>query len=111
MREMLHALACLEECTDCDEANVEEGLRIDASDPGYAILSDEIVQTVTSPKIVKTADSDSDELHDVQPIPSHAKACEMLKEGILWAVQKPETTGAHMISLCSLMGISAKKNE
>ena len=40
-------------------------------------------------------------------IPSHA--CEMLKECILWAEQQPETTGAHMISLCTLMGISAKK--
>ena len=84
MREMLQALACLEECTDCDEANVEKWLQIDASDPGYINLSnDEIVQTVTNPKIVETADSDSDELHDLQPIPSHAKASEMLKECIL----------------------------
>ena len=90
MREMLQALGCLEECTDCDEANVEEWLQIDASDPGYAILSDdEIVQTVTNPETVETDDSDSDELHD-DPIPSHAKACEMLKECILWAEQQPE---------------------
>ena len=110
VQEMLQALGCLEECTDCDETNVEEWLQIDASDPGYAILSDdEILQTVTHPETVETDDSDSDELHDVEPIPSHAKACEMLKECILWAEQQPETTGAHMISLRSLMGISAKK--
>ena len=30
MRDMFQALACLEECTDCDEANVEEWLQIDA---------------------------------------------------------------------------------
>ena len=91
VREMLQALACLEECTDCDEANVEEWLRMDASDPGYAILSDdEIVQTVTNPETAETDDSDSDGLHDVEPIPSHAKACEMLKECILWAEQQPE---------------------
>ena len=53
--------------------------------------------TVTNPKIVKTNDSDSDELHDVQPIPSHAKACKMLKECILWAEQQPETAGADII--------------
>ena len=76
---MLQALACSEECTDCDEANVEEWLQIDASDTGHAILSDdEIVQSVTNPKIGET--DDSDELHGVQPIPSHAKACEMLKD-------------------------------
>ena len=67
------------------------------------------MQTVTHPETVETDDSDSDELHDMEPIPSHAKACEMLKECILWAEQQPETTGAHMISLRSLMGISAKK--
>ena len=33
----------------------------------------------------------------------------MLKECILRAEQQPETTGAHMISLRSLIGISAKK--
>ena len=110
VREMLQALGCLEECTDCDETNVEEWLRIDASDPGYAILSDdEIVQTVTNPETVDTDDSDLNELHDVEPTPSHAKACEMLKECILWAEQQPKTTGTHMISLSSLMGISAKK--
>ena len=88
MREMLQALACLEECTDCDEANVEEWLQIDAFDPDYAILSDEkIVQTVTNPETVDTDDSDLDELHDVEPIPSHAKACEMLKECIrMWVM-------------------------
>ena len=67
------------------------------------------MQTVTNPETVKTDDSDSDELRDVVPIPSHAKACEILKECILWAEQQPETTGAHIISLHSLMGISAKK--
>lgn len=68
VQEMLQALACLKECTDCDEANVEEWLWIDASDPGYTILSDdEIVQRVTNPEIVETDVSDSDELHDVQP--------------------------------------------
>ena len=35
VREMLQVLGCLEECTDCDEANVEEWLQIDASDPGF----------------------------------------------------------------------------
>ena len=80
VREMLQALAGLEECTDSDEPNVEEWLRIGASDSGYATLSDdEIVQTVTKPESVETDDSDSDELHDVEPILSHAKACEMLK--------------------------------
>ena len=73
------------------------------------LCSDEIVQTVFDLETFETNDSNSDELHDVQPILSHAKACEMLKECILWAEQQPETTGADIILLCSLMGISAKK--
>jgi hypothetical protein len=110
VQEVLQALDCLEKGTNCDPADVEEWLQIDASDPGYAILSDdEIVQTVSNLVIVHTDDGDSDEVHVVQPIPSHAETCEILKKCILWAEQQPETTGAHMISLHSLMTISAKK--
>ena len=108
--EMLQALACLEKNTDYEEADVEEWLQIDASDPGYAILSDdEIVQRVTSPDTFETDDGDYDEPHDVQLIPSHAEACEMFKKCILWAEQQPETTGSHVMTLRSLIGMSAQK--
>ena len=87
---------------------LRNGLQIDV--PGYAILTDdEIVQTITNPETVETDDSDSDGLHDVEPIPSHGKVCEMLKECILWAEQQAEIAGAHTISLRSVMRISAKK--
>ena len=75
MQEMLQALACLEECTHCDEANTEEWLRIDASDPGCA--------DSTNPEVAITDDGDSDELPDVQLTPSHTETCEMLKKCIL----------------------------
>ena len=52
---MLQALECLEENTDCDEADVEEWLQMDVSDPGYAILSDdEIVQSPAPTQLKKT---------------------------------------------------------
>ena len=49
------------------------------------------MQTVTDPKVAKTDNGDSDKLPDVQPIPSHAEACEMLKKCFFWAKQQPET--------------------
>ena len=108
--EMLQVLECLEKHTDCDETDVEEWLQMDASDPGYTLLSDdEIVQTVTSPNTAETDNGDCDEPHDVQLIPSHAEACEMFQKCILWAEQQSETTGAHMMSLQCLMDMSAQK--
>ena len=53
--EMLQALECLEKNTDSDEADVEEWLQMDATDPGYAILSDdEIVQSPAPTQLKKT---------------------------------------------------------
>ena len=90
--DFLQVLECIQGCEDCDAADVQKWLEIDASDQGYEILSDEdIVRTVIEAETTDVVHND-DKLEEEEPnsIPSHAEVHDMLTKCLPWVECQPE---------------------